>query len=74
VAGVRVSYVGEFSVGTLIFLDYDSLELLEMQAAAVPVKMPYVPILLSSRELPPAMEVIRKLELQPDIFLVDTQG
>ncbi|MCP6768915.1 endonuclease V, partial [Klebsiella pneumoniae] len=55
-------------------LDYDSLELLEAQVAAVPVRMPYVPTLLSFRELPAAMAAIRQLKLQPDVFLVDAQG
>src|SRR3990172_12533085 len=36
--------------------------------------MPYIPTLLSFRELPPAVAAIRKLKLQPDVFLVDAQG
>ena len=73
VAGVDVSYVGDFGVGAITILDYDSLELLEAQVATCPVKMPYIPTLLSFREIQPAMAVIRKLEIQPDVFLVDTQ-
>jgi deoxyribonuclease V len=74
VAGVDVSYVDELAVGSITVLDYNSLELLESQVAVIPVKMPYVPTLLSFRELPPAMAGIRKLRLQPDVFLVDAQG
>ena len=55
-------------------LDYDSLELLETQVATCQVKMPYIPTLLSFREIPPAMAAIQKLKLQPDVFLVDAQG
>jgi len=36
--------------------------------------MPYIPTLLSFREIPPAMAAIQKLKLQPDVFLVDAQG
>ena len=36
--------------------------------------MPYIPTLLSFRELPPAMAAIKKLKIQPDVFLVDAQG
>jgi deoxyribonuclease V len=74
VAGVDVSYIGEVGVGAVTILDYDSLELLEAQVATCPVKMPYIPTLLSFREIQPAMAAIKKLKIQPDVFLVDAQG
>ena len=72
--GVDVSYVGDMSVGAVTILDYRTLELLETRVAICPIKMPYVPTLLSFREIPPAVAAIRQLKLQPDIFLVDAQG
>jgi deoxyribonuclease V len=36
--------------------------------------MPYIPTLLSFREIPPAIAAIKKLKLQPDVILVDAQG
>ena len=42
--------------------------------ATCQVKIPYIPTLLSFREIPPAMAAIRKLKIQPDVFLVDAQG
>jgi deoxyribonuclease V len=74
VGGVDVSYVGNLGIGAVTVLDYDSLELLESQVASCPVKMPYIPTLLSFREIPPAMAAIKKLKIQPDVFLVDAQG
>lgn len=74
VGGVDVAYVGCVGIGAVTVLDYDSLELLESQVAACEVKMPYIPTLLSFREIPPAMAAIKKLKLQPDVFLVDAQG
>jgi deoxyribonuclease V len=74
VAGVDVSYVGNIGIGASTVLDYDSLELLETQVATCQVRMPYIPTLLSFRELPPAMAAIKKLKIQPDVFLVDAQG
>jgi deoxyribonuclease V len=74
VAGVDVSYVGNIGIGALAVLDYESLKLLESQVAACQVKMPYIPTLLSFREIPPAMASIKKLKIQPDVFLVDAQG
>lgn len=74
VGGVDVSYVGDLGVGAIVVLDYGTLELLETAVAACPVKMPYVPTLLSFREIPPAVAAIKLLKLQPDVFLVDAQG
>ena len=74
VAGVDVSYVGDVGVGSVAVLDYESLRLLESQVAGCHVKMPYIPTLLSFREIPPATAAIRKLSIQPDVFLVDAQG
>jgi deoxyribonuclease V len=74
IAGVDVSYIDNIGVGAITVLDYESLELLEAQVAICQVRMPYIPTLLSFRELPPAMAVIKKLKIQPDVFLVDAQG
>ena len=74
VAGVDVSYVGDVGVGAVAVLDYESLRLLESKVATCQVKMPYIPTLLAFREIPPAMAAIRKLKIQPDVFLVDAQG
>jgi deoxyribonuclease V len=74
VGGVDVSYVGELGVGAVTVYDYNTLGLLESAVATCPVKMPYVPTLLSFREIPPAIAAIKRLKLQPDVFLVDAQG
>jgi deoxyribonuclease V len=74
VGGVDVAYVGEMGVAAVVVLSYDSLEVLESVTAVCPVKMPYVPTLLSFRELSPAFAAIRRLKRLPDVFLVDAQG
>jgi deoxyribonuclease V len=74
VGGVDVSYFGSKGIGAVTVLDYDSLNLLEAQVATCDVKMPYIPTLLSFREIPPAIAAIKRLKFQPDFFLVDAQG
>lgn len=74
IGGVDVSYFGEIGVSAITVLNYDSMELLEAQVTACHVTIPYIPTLLSFRELPPVLAGIKKLQLQPDIFLVDAQG
>jgi deoxyribonuclease V len=74
IGGVDIHYLGSVGIGAVAVVDYESLELLETQMAMCEVKMPYIPTLLSFRELPPALAAIRKLRIQPDVFLVDAQG
>ncbi|MDH5792965.1 MAG: endonuclease V [Candidatus Bathyarchaeota archaeon] len=74
VAGVDVAYARGISIGAVAVLDYDSLKLVESQTALCKTRFPYIPTLLSFREIPPAVLSIKKLHVQPDIFLVDGQG
>ncbi len=74
VGGVDVHYAGESGVGAVAVVNYDSLEVLETSVAVYPVKIPYVPTLLSFREIPSAIAAIKRLKVQPDVFLVDGQG
>jgi deoxyribonuclease V len=74
VGGVDVSYIGNVGIGAATVFDYESLKCLEAQVANCEVKMPYIPTLLSFREISPALTAIKKLNLKPDVFLVDAQG
>lgn len=74
IAGVDVAYTMGVSIGAVAVLDYDSLELVESQTVRLETRMPYIPTLLSFREIPPAVLSIRRLNKQADVFLVDGQG
>lgn len=74
VAGVDVAYAGETSIGAVAVLDFDSLALVESKTARCKTRFPYVPTLLSFREIPPALLAMKKLTTTPDVFMVDGQG
>jgi deoxyribonuclease V len=74
VAGVDVAYSMGTSVGAVVVLELASLSQVESQVAHIETSFPYVPTLLSLREIPPAYLAIRKLGMEPDVFLVDGQG
>jgi deoxyribonuclease V len=74
VAGVDVAYSGNKSVGAVAVLDYDSLKVVEAQVVVCATRFPYIPTLLSFREVPPVVLGIKKLRVSPDVFLVDGQG
>lgn len=74
VAGVDVAYLKGTSVAAVAVLEYDTLSQVEFQVTHVKTCFPYIPTLLSFREIPPAYMAIRKLKIEPDVFLVDGQG
>ncbi|MEM1602437.1 MAG: deoxyribonuclease V [Candidatus Bathyarchaeia archaeon] len=74
VAGVDVAYSNRLSIGAVAVFDYTSLEPVEIKTAITETRFPYIPTLLSFREIPAAVLAIRKLTIKPDIFLVDGQG
>jgi deoxyribonuclease V len=74
VAGVDVAYLKDTAVATVAVLKLSSLSQVESQVAHVKTGFPYIPTLLSFREIPPSYPAIRKLQLEPDVFLVDGQG
>jgi len=74
VAGVDIAYAKGMSIGVVAVLKFDSLSLVESQVARLKTRFPYIPTLLSFREVPPAFSAIRKLQTQPEVFLVDGHG
>jgi deoxyribonuclease V len=74
VAGVDTAYRADVSIGAAVILDYKTFSVVELRKARVKTRFPYIPTLLSFREIPPTLAAIKKLKTQPDVFLVDGQG
>jgi deoxyribonuclease V len=74
VAGIDTAYWRDRSICAVAVLEYVSLDSAEVETASCKTCFPYVPTLLSFREIPPALLCLEKLRLQPDAFLVDGQG
>ncbi len=58
----------------VVLLSYPALELEEQHVYEEPVRMPYVPGLLSFRELPCILGAFELLQQQPELVMVDGQG
>ena len=76
VAGVDVGFEdrGRVTRAAIVLLDFPSLELKEKVIARQTTRFPYVPGLLSFRELPAVLAAFDQLQRLPDIFLCDGQG
>ena len=65
---------GRTTRAAAVLLDADRLAPIECHVARVPTSMPYVPGLLSFRELPALLAALALLSRPPDLVFVDGQG
>jgi deoxyribonuclease V len=76
IAGVDVGFedAGRTVRAAVAVLSYPGLDLIESAIARVPTTFPYVPGLLSFRELPGVLQAFERLGSLPDLVLCDGQG
>ncbi|MDO8473524.1 MAG: deoxyribonuclease V [Dehalococcoidia bacterium] len=76
VAGIDARYDGSrgLATGAVVVLSFPDLKMLEVRVSHCVPTFPYVPGLLSFREIPVIMEACRKVVLTPDLIFVDGQG
>ena len=76
IAGVDSGFEdsGKFIRAAVVILEYPSLKIKEKAVARLPTAFPYVPGLLSFRELPVVLEAFSNLVQEPDLLICDGQG
>jgi deoxyribonuclease V len=74
VAGIDVSVKDGRSRAAVVVLDAATLATVEERTAERAVPFPYVPGLLSFREIPVILPAFRKLRARPDLAIVDGMG
>jgi deoxyribonuclease V len=76
IAGLDVSYAkgGNTVWAGVVVLDFPSLVKIEERWAQSKVSFPYIPGLLSFREIPALLDVLRNIEVEPDLIFCDGQG
>lgn len=76
IGGVDVGFEqgGSVTRAALVVLSWPDLQVMERQLARVPTTFPYVPGLLSFREMPAILAAWEQLQHKPDLLLCDGQG
>src|SRR5918993_4314494 len=74
VAGADVSTQGDRAYATVVVLEFPSLSVVEVQGFEAPLEFPYVPGLLSFREIPSVAGALEQVETAVDALILDAQG
>jgi len=62
------------AIGCVVVFRFPEMEEVERASAVVPLHFPYIPGLLSFREIPTLLAALRKLHELPDLLFCDGQG
>jgi len=62
------------AIGCVVMYRFPKLEEIERAYSTLPLEYPYVPGLLSFREIPVLLAALRKLQTTPDLLFCDAQG
>ena len=76
IAGIDCGFTdgGQIIRAAAVLMDFPTLTILDQAVALRPTPFPYVPGLLSFRELPAVLEALDTLRHRPDLVLCDGQG
>lgn len=76
VGGTDVAFPdgGKTTLAAVVVMTYPSLEVVDHAVVRQPTRFPYVPGLLSFREVPALLDAVGELNILPDLFLCDGQG
>jgi deoxyribonuclease V len=73
IAGIDASYT-DLARAAVVVLSFPELEVLDQAVASRQTPFPYVPGLLSFREIPAVLDALERLKVRPDLLLCDGQG
>lgn len=78
VAGIDIAYWTEgkkdYGVCCIVVIDYITKQIIEEVEYSGQIDVPYISGYLAFRELPLVIEAVKKLQYQPDLYMIDGNG
>ena len=73
-ADVSFNRFGKVLFGGVVFMDFPHLQVLDVCTRISRATFPYIPGYLSFREAPVILDILREVEITPEVLLCDGQG
>lgn len=74
IAGVDMSVRGDRVQAAVVVMSYPDLEVVDEAIWRGPVEFPYIPGLLSFREVPAVIKALEQIQERPALLMTDSQG
>lgn len=74
IAGIDVSVKANWSTAAVVILSFPDFRIIESAWAKIPTPFPYIPGLLSFREMPVILRAFADIHTIPDVLMVDGMG
>lgn len=74
VAGVDIGIKDNIALASVIVLSYPDFDIVDGIVTQYQISFPYIPGILSYREIPPLLVAFAYLNTEPDLIIVDGQG
>jgi len=76
IAGSDLAYdrQKDTAIASIVVMTFPSLSVVEEVCGYTQIPFPYIPGLLSFREIPPMVEAAKRLKHKPDVWLIDGAG
>lgn len=74
IAGIDVSVKNDMSTAAVVILSFPDFRVIESIQATMPTPFPYIPGLLSFREIPVILRAFADIQTAPDVLMVDGMG
>ncbi len=74
IAGIDVSIRGDLAQAAVVVLRFPTLEVVDRAVWRCPAPFPYIPGLLSFREMPVILPALERLSVRPDVLVTDSHG
>ncbi|MBN2457595.1 endonuclease V [Candidatus Woesearchaeota archaeon] len=74
VAGCDIAYTDDKVISVIVVCDIGSMKVREAKHSVMDIRFPYIAGFLSYREAVPTVETYHKLELDPDVMIIEGNG
>jgi len=74
ICGVDIGFENKVASACCVVMSFPWLKIIDYSSVKIEITMPYIPGLLSFREIPALIPALESLSIEPDVIIADGQG